>query len=98
MHFLRLNKEDLVWRTKLRRGVVLCCVVLCQDTLYGSIALEPVILRLMDTPQFQRLHGLKQLGTSDHVFRGCTNTRFEHSVGGKFWRLCLSYGGQCSVE
>lgn len=52
-----------------------------KDTLYGSIALEPVILRLMDTPQFQRLHGLKQLGTSDHVFRGCTNTRFEHSVG-----------------
>lgn len=60
-----------------------------QDTLYGSLALEPVILRLMDTPQFQRLHGLKQLGTSDFVFRGSTNTRFEHSVGGKSLRLRL---------
>eukprot|EP00904_Undaria_pinnatifida_P007451 jgi/Undpi1/3836/HiC_scaffold_16.g07205.m1 len=52
-----------------------------KDTLYGSLALEPVILRLMDTPQFQRLHGLKQLGTSDYVYRSCTHTRFEHSVG-----------------
>ena len=52
-----------------------------QDTLYGTLELEPVIQRLMDTPQFQRLHGLKQLGTSDHVYRSCTHTRFEHSVG-----------------
>lgn len=52
-----------------------------QDALYGSLELEPLIQRLMDTPQFQRLHGLKQLGTSDHVYRGCTHTRFEHSVG-----------------
>lgn len=52
-----------------------------QDALYGTLELEPVIQRLMDTPQFQRLHGLKQLGTSDSVYRSCTHTRFEHSVG-----------------
>lgn len=52
-----------------------------QDALYGTLELEPVIQRLMDTPQFQRLHGLKQLGTSDNVYRSCTHTRFEHSVG-----------------
>lgn len=40
-----------------------------------------MIQRLVDTPQFQRLHGLKQLGTSDNVYRSCTHTRFEHSVG-----------------
>eukprot|EP00752_Nemacystus_decipiens_P009194 g8213.t1 len=52
-----------------------------KDALYGTLELEPVIQRLMDTPQFQRLHGLKQLGTSDNVYRSCTHTRFEHSVG-----------------
>lgn len=52
-----------------------------KDVLYGSLSLEPIVLRLMDTPQFQRLHGLKQLGTSDYVYRSCTHTRFEHCVG-----------------
>lgn len=65
-----------------------------QDPLYGSLELEPVIQRLIDTPQFQRLHGLKQLGTSDFVYRSCTHTRFEHSIGGEgirpFFVLCLS--------
>eukprot|EP00953_Heterococcus_sp_UTEX-ZZ885_P013546 7739-Heterococcus_DN1.PRE.1 len=43
--------------------------------------LEPVLIAIMNTPQFQRLGSLKQLGTSDYVFRGATHTRFSHSVG-----------------
>lgn len=31
--------------------------------------------------QYQRMHGLKQLGVCDWVFRGATHTRFEHSLG-----------------
>jgi len=27
------------------------------------------------------MHGLKQLGVCDWVFRGATHTRFEHSLG-----------------
>lgn len=69
-----------------------------QDTLYGSLALEPVILRLMDTPQFQRLHGLKQLGTSDYVYRSCTHTRFEHSVGGERARAADGSSRHCAAR
>ena len=36
---------------------------------------------VMDTPQFQRLRGLKQLGTSEYAYMNCNHNRFEHSVG-----------------
>lgn len=51
------------------------------DSIYAHITLEPVCFKIVDTPQFQRLHGLKQLGTCDFVFRAATHTRFEHSIG-----------------
>lgn len=38
-------------------------------------------ISIVDSPAFQRLHGIKQLGTAYLVFRSATHTRFEHSLG-----------------
>jgi len=51
------------------------------DPIHQHIMLDDLTLAIMDTPQFQRLRSLKQLGTCDYVFRGATHTRFEHSIG-----------------
>jgi HD superfamily phosphohydrolase len=47
----------------------------------GSVHLYGPEMELVRTPEFQRLGGIKQLGTSYVVFRGATHTRFEHSLG-----------------
>jgi HD superfamily phosphohydrolase len=38
-------------------------------------------VQIIDTAEFQRLDGVKQLGTSYLVFRGARHTRYEHSIG-----------------
>lgn len=58
------------------------------DPIHGHIELEKVDCQVMDTPQFQRLRELKQLGVayygikhSHTVYPGATHNRFEHSIG-----------------
>jgi HD superfamily phosphohydrolase len=47
----------------------------------GSVTLWGPETEVIDTESFQRLAGIKQLGTSYVVFRGALHTRFEHSLG-----------------
>jgi HD superfamily phosphohydrolase len=47
----------------------------------GAVELYGPEIDIVDTPEFQRLGGIKQLGTSYLVFRGAVHTRFEHSLG-----------------
>jgi hypothetical protein len=51
------------------------------DPIHHNIWMENLCLQIIDSPQFQRLHGLKQLGTCFYIFPGATHTRFEHSLG-----------------
>ncbi|XP_019510713.1 PREDICTED: deoxynucleoside triphosphate triphosphohydrolase SAMHD1 [Hipposideros armiger] len=52
------------------------------DPVHGHIDLHPLLIRIIDTPQFQRLRYIKQLGGTYYVFPGASHNRFEHSLGG----------------
>ncbi|KAI1890241.1 hypothetical protein AGOR_G00151690 [Albula goreensis] len=51
------------------------------DPIHGHIALHPLLVRIIDTPQFQRLRSIKQLGGTYFVYPGAAHNRFEHSIG-----------------
>lgn len=51
------------------------------DPIHGEIPLSRVEQRLIDTPSFQRLRNLKQLGLASLVYPNATHTRFAHSLG-----------------
>tara|TARA_B100001093_G_scaffold275283_1_gene263118 strand:+ start:1206 stop:2405 length:1200 start_codon:yes stop_codon:yes gene_type:complete len=51
------------------------------DPIHGTVTITPIMKMIIDTPEFQRLRDLKQLGASYFVFPSATHTRFEHSIG-----------------
>ncbi|KAJ2742226.1 hypothetical protein GGI20_004633 [Coemansia sp. BCRC 34301] len=51
------------------------------DPIHGYISLGEQVLQFVDTPQFQRLRHLKQMGSSYLVFPGASHNRFEHCIG-----------------
>eukprot|EP00792_Barthelona_sp_PAP020_P011186 TRINITY_DN5023_c0_g1_i1.p1 TRINITY_DN5023_c0_g1~~TRINITY_DN5023_c0_g1_i1.p1 ORF type:complete len:638 (+),score=119.31 TRINITY_DN5023_c0_g1_i1:32-1915(+) len=52
-----------------------------KDNVHGYIELEPYCLRIIDTPEFQRLRQIHQLGVAYFVFPTANHSRFEHSLG-----------------
>jgi HD superfamily phosphohydrolase len=52
-----------------------------RDPVHGDVYLTHEELEILDTPEMQRLRGVKQLGTAYLVFPGAVHTRFDHSIG-----------------
>lgn len=51
-----------------------------RDLVHGYVYLTDFDLKLIDTPEFQRLKDVRQL-TCQHVYPSARHTRFEHSLG-----------------
>jgi len=49
--------------------------------IWGDVQITDRALQIIDTPAFQRLHSIKQLGFIYRVFPGAVHTRFSHSIG-----------------
>ncbi|WBR14207.1 Hd phosphohydrolase [Pandoravirus kuranda] len=52
-----------------------------KDAVHGLMSLPIGLFAFIDTPEFQRLRRIKQLGSLQLVYDGATHTRFEHSLG-----------------
>ena len=52
-----------------------------RDPLWNTIRIDPHALRIIDTPAFQRLRHIRQLGHAYLVYPGATHTRFDHALG-----------------
>jgi HD superfamily phosphohydrolase len=52
-----------------------------RDPIWNNIRVDPLAMELVDTPVFQRLRYVRQLGLAYLVYPGATHTRFEHALG-----------------
>ncbi len=53
-----------------------------KDPVHHSVYVQdPTIWKLINTPEFQRLRRIRQLGTSYLTFHGAEHSRFSHSLG-----------------
>ncbi len=54
---------------------------LINDSLYGSIPVNEIEYNIIQTPVFNRLHNIRQLGPTYLIYPGAKHSRFEHSLG-----------------
>lgn len=51
------------------------------DPIWGTVIVRPPELLIVDSPIFQRLRRIRQLGVVHLVYPAAVHTRFEHSIG-----------------
>src|SRR3954449_4962109 len=56
-------------------------MLVIRDPLHNNIRLDPLARELIETPAFQRLRYVRQLGLAFLVYPGATHSRFEHALG-----------------
>lgn len=52
-----------------------------RDPLWNNVRVDARSMRLVDSPPFQRLRYVRQLGWAHLVYPGATHARFEHALG-----------------
>ncbi|MCY4652285.1 MAG: HD domain-containing protein [Dehalococcoidia bacterium] len=52
-----------------------------RDPIHGFIEVYPHERQIIDTPEFQRLRRIHQLGLTSYVYHGAEHTRFGHALG-----------------
>ncbi|MBI3817122.1 MAG: HD domain-containing protein [Planctomycetes bacterium] len=52
-----------------------------RDAVHGDVYLTSEEIAVLDTPQMQRLRGVRQLGTAYLVYPSAQHSRFEHAIG-----------------
>lgn len=52
-----------------------------RDPIHGSIEIDAAERQVIDSPFYQRLRHIKQLGFSDLAFPGATHSRYSHGIG-----------------
>ncbi|MYE69483.1 MAG: HD domain-containing protein [Gemmatimonadetes bacterium] len=52
-----------------------------RDPVWNTIRLDALAAAIIDTPAFQRLRYIRQLGLAHLVYPGATHTRFDHALG-----------------
>lgn len=60
-----------------------------RDCIHGDIELSAEEVSILDTPQMQRLRGIKQLGTAYLVYPTALHTRFDHCIGTCWLTKCI---------
>lgn len=54
---------------------------LIYDCIYKYMEFDDILIKIIDTPELQKLRDIKQLGLCYLVFPGASHNRFEHSLG-----------------
>lgn len=52
-----------------------------RDPVHGTISINSPETKVLDTPEYQRLRAIKQLGFAEFSFPGATHNRYLHSIG-----------------
>ena len=97
-----MNKEDYYHYESLARGWYLAMlkkVIKVPMPVRGVDIDITNCFDLVETKVFQRLRGIRQMGTVHLVFPGATHTRFEHSLGALFFsRRIANVVGLCEYD
>lgn len=56
-------------------------MTIIKDAIYGFIHIPDLCRQFIDTPEFQRLRRIRQLGLAYFVYPSAVHTRFEHCLG-----------------